>query len=94
MADHIDFLTSDDSSAGQSRAFFANMPLAKILADRHGRICACSSMVEDQLGYSEKDLLGQNFAILMGSPHAEKHDGYLRHYHETGERRIIGQTPP
>jgi two-component system sensor kinase FixL len=90
MADHINFLIADDLSAGQMRAFFANMPLAMILADKDGRICASSSMVEEQLGYSEADLLGQNLAILMGSPHAERHDGYLRRYRDTGERRIIG----
>jgi two-component system sensor kinase FixL len=28
--------------------------------------------------------------MLMPSPYREQHDGYLRHYRETGERRIIG----
>jgi two-component system sensor kinase FixL len=83
-------MLAGDLTADQLRTFFASMPLAMILADRDGLICACSSMVEEQLGYSEADLLGQNLKILMGSPHAERHDGYLRHYHETGERRIIG----
>ena len=90
MADHGQFTPAGDLPAVDLTAFLATMPLAMIVADRNGTICACSSKVEEQLGYSEADLKGQDLAILMGSPHAERHASYLRRYHETGERRIIG----
>jgi two-component system, LuxR family, sensor kinase FixL len=41
-------------------------------------------------GYAAEEAIGRNVSILMPSPHREQHDAYLRHYRETGERRIIG----
>ena len=36
-------------------------------------------------------MVGQNLRILMPSPHREAHDGYLKRYRDSGEKRIIGQ---
>jgi PAS domain S-box-containing protein len=41
-------------------------------------------------GYKVEELLGSNISILMHSPHQENHDAYLRHYRNTGEKKIIG----
>ena len=35
-------------------------------------------------------VVGQNIKMLMPTPHREQHDGYLKRYLTTGERRIIG----
>ncbi len=72
------------------RAFFQIVPVAMVMADRSGTIRAASQRTGELFGYTEEELIGQNVRILMGSPHRERHDGYLAHYHETGERRIIG----
>lgn len=40
--------------------------------------------------YDATELIGQNIALLMPSPHQEKHDDYLQHYRDTGIRKIIG----
>lgn len=40
--------------------------------------------------YEEHELIGQKINILMPEPDQSNHDGYMQHYHETGEKRIIG----
>ncbi|GAA0273291.1 hypothetical protein GCM10009127_12170 [Alteraurantiacibacter aestuarii] len=76
--------------SAQMSSFMDIMPIAIILADQQGIIRAAGRAVENHIGYAPKELVGQNLKILMASPHRERHDGYIARYHETGERRIIG----
>ena len=55
-----------------------------------GSITSFSAAAESLFGYSEAEVLGSNVSMLMPSPHREAHDGYLRRYLQTGEKRIIG----
>ena len=41
-------------------------------------------------GYAAAELVGRNVSMLMPPLEAGEHDGYLRRYLATGERRIIG----
>ncbi len=41
-------------------------------------------------GYDEAELLGKSVNMLMPEPDKSLHDSYMGHYHETGEKRIIG----
>lgn len=66
------------------------VPDAMIVIDEAGLITSFSAAAERLFGYRELDLIGQNISCLMPEPDATRHDGYVRHYLETGERRIIG----
>lgn len=61
-----------------------------ITIDEKGTIQSCNTRAQKLFNYSEKELLGKNVRMLMSTPHAEQHDGYLQRYLETGEKRIIG----
>ena len=71
-------------------AILATVPDALIVIDVRGRIISFSPAAQRMFQYAEADVLGENIAMLMPSPDRERHDGYLAHYQETGEKRIIG----
>tara|TARA_R110002096_G_scaffold164099_9_gene331803 strand:+ start:2067 stop:4967 length:2901 start_codon:yes stop_codon:yes gene_type:complete len=63
---------------------------AIITIDCDGIIVSVNPATETMLGYHADELVGQNVKILMPEPYHSEHDGYLKHYHETGEKHIIG----
>jgi two-component system sensor kinase FixL len=63
---------------------------AIIVIDDRGLIQAVNPSAERLFGYTVSEVMGRNVNMLMPSPDREQHDGYLRHYLETGEHKIIG----
>jgi two-component system sensor kinase FixL len=55
-----------------------------------GTIRSFNRAAEKMFGYSAAELIGKNVSILMPEPYAAAHDGYLQHFHTTGEARVIG----
>jgi two-component system sensor kinase FixL len=66
------------------------VPEAMIVIDERGFIQSFSSAAERLFGCQAAEAIGQNVSTLMPAPYHENHDGYLRRYMNTGERRIIG----
>jgi PAS domain S-box-containing protein len=63
---------------------------AIITINESGSIESWSKGAERLFGYAADEVLRRNVRMLMPEPHHSAHDGYIRHYIETGERRIIG----
>lgn len=61
-----------------------------IVINGEGRMLVFNDAASKVFGYTEEETLGQNVKMLMPPQTAELHDGFLSHYLQTGEARIIG----
>ncbi|WP_114779411.1 sensor histidine kinase [Botryobacter ruber] len=61
-----------------------------ITIDTRGMIEMVNPSAAKLFGYDPAELLGRSINMLMPEPDSSRHDGYMRHYQETGEKRIIG----
>jgi diguanylate cyclase (GGDEF)-like protein/PAS domain S-box-containing protein len=78
-------------SAQHSQAILNNMVDGVITINPSGLIESFNKAASVIFGYTLDEVLGRNVAMLMPQPDQGKHDGYLQHYHDTGEERIIGK---
>jgi two-component system, LuxR family, sensor kinase FixL len=72
------------------RSIFDTIVDAAVVIDKQGKIISFNRAAVRQFGYAEGDMVGENVRALMPEPYAKEHDGYMQHYHATGEKRIIG----
>jgi two-component system sensor kinase FixL len=77
-------------TAERLRTILELVPDAIIVIDERGLVQSYSAAAERLFGWSEAEIVGRNVMGLMPSPYRERHDGFLKRYRETGERRIIG----
>jgi len=77
-------------SEAQIRNVVDNVVDGIITIDDGGEILTANPAAARIFGYAREEMLGRNISMLMPPPHKETHDGYLRHYRETGEQKIIG----
>ncbi len=61
-----------------------------IIIDGRGVMQGFNSAAQRVFGYSPVEVIGSNVSMLMPEPDRSQHDGYLAHYRETGEKRVIG----
>jgi PAS domain S-box-containing protein len=77
-------------SEAQARAILETTVDGIITIDAEGTIESFNPAAETIFGYDEEEVIGNNVKMLMPPPYREEHDEYLRSYHETGRRNIIG----
>jgi two-component system sensor histidine kinase UhpB len=77
-------------SEARMRAIFETAVDAILTIDAEGRVDRFNPAAQRLFGYSEAEVIGKNISMLMPSPDRERHDSYLKHYHETGQKKIIG----
>ncbi len=65
---------------------------AIITIDQKGIIQSFNPAAVSIFGYSSHEAIGKNVKILVPASHSKKHDGYIRNYLKTGEKKIIGVT--
>lgn len=70
------------------RSILDTVPEAMIVIDETGIIQSFSSAAEMMFGHAASETVGKNVKFLMPSPFREEHDGYIKRYLDTGERRI------
>jgi two-component system sensor kinase FixL len=72
------------------KSILDTVPDAMIVIDERGNIQSFSAAAERLFGHTAGEVIGKNIKLMMPSPYRENHDGYLKRYKQTGERRIIG----
>ncbi len=61
-----------------------------ITIDSKGIIHSLNPATERIFGYKKEELIGQNVKVLMPEPYQSEHDQYLKNFHQTGQKKIIG----
>jgi len=85
-------MTSDlKDSEARLHAIIDSAEFSIITIDENGSIQSMNQAALRVFGYTADEVLGSNVSMLMPDPHRQRHDGYIRHYLETGQARIIGK---
>jgi two-component system, LuxR family, sensor kinase FixL len=93
VMEQTDGAVGTDAIASESallRSILDTVPDAMVVIDHLGIVQSFSKAAERLFGYTPAEVHGQNVKMLMPSPYRGQHDGYLKRYQTTGERRIIG----
>lgn len=82
--------TAPEASLDHLAAVFQSAVDAIISIDALGVITSVNPAAAKLFGYTNTELIGANISMLMPAPDSERHDDYLRQYHRTRRRKIIG----
>src|SRR5262245_58420743 len=77
-------------AAQMSQAALQSAAGAILIIDENAITLTTNPSTAEIFGFAESELVGQNVSLLMPEPFRSRHDGYIRHHLQTGERKIIG----
>lgn len=88
---HIkDLSTELDQNERRNQGVLDTMLDALITINDRGIIQSANKATEKIFGYNSQELIGKNIKILMPEPYHSEHDGYLRNYKQSGQKKVIG----
>ena len=91
LADSLsDLLDSLDRSQALQHAVVEGASDAIVTIDVHGVIRQWNGGATKMFGIPAEQAIGRNIKLILPSPHAEAHDGYIRRYLDTGVARLLG----
>ena len=61
-----------------------------LIINRKGIIQQINTSTTTIFGYEDSELIGKNVSCLMPERYSNNHDGYLEHYLQTGDAKVIG----
>lgn len=91
--DVTDLVRADEArreSEARMRAVVETAAEGIVTIDEAGTILSFNRAAEDMFGRQALEVIGDNVRVLMPEPYRSEHDGYLSHYLETGQKRVIG----
>lgn len=92
--DKISMSAKEDTTSGDRdallRSIIETSPDALLTINDRGRVLSFNPAAEMMFGYRADEVIGENVKCLMPPPYQDEHDGYLKRYLTTGEKRIIG----
>ncbi|MCE9604927.1 MAG: PAS domain S-box protein [Planctomycetia bacterium] len=79
-----------EESEARTRTILETAVDAIITIDARGSVESMNPAAEKLFGYPSAEVIGKNVKMLMPDPYRDEHDGYLRNYLTTGQKKIIG----
>ena len=79
-----------DEARSRLAAIIDAAVFAIITIDEDGTIEDFNPAAEAMFQYSRAQMIGETITVLMPEPYRSAHDGYMRNYLDTGEKKIIG----
>jgi PAS domain S-box-containing protein len=76
-------------SDNKLNTIFESVPEAIVVSDGRGVIVQCNLATAEMFGYKPTELVGKNVHVLMPHMNRVAHDGYLRAYQETGQKKVM-----
>ena len=73
------------------RAIVDNVGEGIVTINEKGDIESFNAAAEHLFGYPAVEVIGRNVRMLMPEPYRSAHDGYLKRYLDSGERRCLGR---
>jgi PAS domain S-box-containing protein len=84
------FTSSIDQGSKHIEAIFFCATLGILITDEKGKIVAVNPFALNELGYTEKELIGKKIEILVPAPFKKKHSQHHAMYIEKPQTRLMG----
>ena len=85
-----EFVRLLEENEARTRAILEATVDAILTIDAHGTIESLNPAAVRLFGFTANEVIGQNVKMLMPEPDRHEHDGYIRKYLLTGQKKVLG----